>query len=539
MQSISINTAENNYRNDKPLDAKPRTIGVSLNSARTSTIPQELNTKPALSLAILPKEADEIGREVREQARKENTFSLLDIFNPCKLFTKLANKLLYHPQAINPLALLVKLNKLKEAGLNIEQKFLKTVDDQFVRMWFAKNPNPNAPTKIYFHGNAGDITRFTEYAIKDFQDGYNVCLTSYRGFSNTNGIPTEQGLINDALAVFEDLIDKRGIPANTIDIEAASLGCAVALNALKARSKLKNPDFHQLELKLEEPLVWQKLNAKLNERFNHVTLFSPFASVKSLAKYKLKFIPNFIKQWFINDIWNNVSAIKDLFNISNIRIYHGTNDEVVPIAEGQKLFEAIRERCKAADFIVVKGNDHHSSLSSYSANLKREQQTHECLLPFDESKYHLHISENKMSHIEKYGYQHAIDIPMPIGSPIYAARAGTVVSIIDHNLDIDPKQKSLDSSQLNEVVIVGDDGLIQQYAHPQQHSSQGLIKVGSKVKAGQHICNSGHNGPTTEPHLHFALGYEDKDNKLTGFKSVPIKFVPKGSKQATKFTNAA
>ncbi len=127
-------------------------------------------------------------------------------------------------------------------------------------------------------------------------------------------------------------------------------------------------------------------------------------------------------------------------------------------------------------------------------------------------------------------YEHAIDFLMPMGTDILAARDGKVIAVNDSHPDHPPDKSCIEfdangsikrNDNINEILILGEDDLIQHYAHVKQNSAQ--VKVGDIVKANTKICESGHNGNSSEPHLHFTLLKKDetKEQKLV---SVPIEF---------------
>lgn len=98
--------------------------------------------------------------------------------------------------------------------------------------------------------------------------------------------------------------------------------------------------------------------------------------------------------------------------------------------------------------------------------------------------------------------RHAIDFMAPVGTPVLAARAGTVMQV-----ESDFEQAGLDrgkyGGRANFVRIVHDDGTMALYAHLKPDGV--LVRVGQRVRAGQRIGLSGNTGFTSGPHLHFAL----------------------------------
>ncbi len=82
-----------------------------------------------------------------------------------------------------------------------------------------------------------------------------------------------------------------------------------------------------------------------------------------------------------------------------------------------------------------------------------------------------------------------LDIAVPQGTPIQAAKAGKVVHAGDGG------------GYGNLVVIQHDDGTYSKYAH----QSQINVKVGQEVAAGDVIGKVGSTGDSTGPHLHFEV----------------------------------
>ncbi|MEX2125655.1 MAG: M23 family metallopeptidase [Woeseia sp.] len=122
--------------------------------------------------------------------------------------------------------------------------------------------------------------------------------------------------------------------------------------------------------------------------------------------------------------------------------------------------------------------------------------------------------------------RHAVDIVMPIGTGVYAAREGTVFEITGTNFrgGLDPER---DASAANLVRILHDDGTYAEYAHLNWNSIR--VKPGDVVSRGEYIADSGNTGFTSGPHLHFAV----IRNIGLRVESVPVVFEgPNGSEIA-------
>lgn len=97
---------------------------------------------------------------------------------------------------------------------------------------------------------------------------------------------------------------------------------------------------------------------------------------------------------------------------------------------------------------------------------------------------------------------HAIDIAMPIGTDIFAARDGVVFDVASNNFrgGLDPER---DGPSANVVRILHDDGTYAIYAHLNTNSIR--VKPGDRVRRGEYIADSGNTGFSSGPHLHFAV----------------------------------
>jgi len=121
--------------------------------------------------------------------------------------------------------------------------------------------------------------------------------------------------------------------------------------------------------------------------------------------------------------------------------------------------------------------------------------------------------------------QYAVDIVMPIGTPILAARSGVVMDMEDDFHGAAQQERYLTRS--NHVRILHDDGTMAVYAHLQANSLR--VREGAKVKRGQWIANSGNTGYSNGPHLHFVIQL----NAGMSLESMPFRFVTPGAGTVT------
>lgn len=98
--------------------------------------------------------------------------------------------------------------------------------------------------------------------------------------------------------------------------------------------------------------------------------------------------------------------------------------------------------------------------------------------------------------------RYALDFAADVGTPVIAARAGTVMQV-ESVFSMVGQTRDRYRGRANFVRILHDDGSMALYAHLE--SGGVLVRVGQRVEAGQQIGLSGNTGFTTGPHLHFAL----------------------------------
>jgi murein DD-endopeptidase MepM/ murein hydrolase activator NlpD len=98
--------------------------------------------------------------------------------------------------------------------------------------------------------------------------------------------------------------------------------------------------------------------------------------------------------------------------------------------------------------------------------------------------------------------EYAIDIAMPVGTDVMAARGGLVFDVISTNFSGGTDRKEHLRSA-NIVRILHDDGTFAVYAHLNWNSIR--VRPGERVRAGQYIADSGNTGFSSGPHLHFAV----------------------------------
>lgn len=108
--------------------------------------------------------------------------------------------------------------------------------------------------------------------------------------------------------------------------------------------------------------------------------------------------------------------------------------------------------------------------------------------------------------------RYAMDIAMPVGTPIIAARAGVVVKVENSQ-----SGRGTDPSG-NFVRVLHNDGTMGVYLHLKQGSVS--VREGQQVTVGSPLALSGNTGNSSGPHLHFVV----QRNTGQGLVSIPYQF---------------
>jgi len=209
----------------------------------------------------------------------------------------------------------------KNLGLPFENVTITTQDHVKLHGWLIKAPLASS-TLVFFHGNAGNIGGRLGKIDLFHHMGLNVLIIDYRGYGNSEGFPTEQGIYKDAAATFDYLLQRDDMKGQNIISYGASLGGAVAI-----------------DLATKRPV-------------SCVIVDSSFSSAVDMAKRIYPFIPSFL----IKSKMNSIDKIK---NISvPVLFIHSIEDQTVPFALGKKLYDAA---LGPKEFIKITGshNDGH------------------------------------------------------------------------------------------------------------------------------------------------------------------------------------
>ena len=226
-----------------------------------------------------------------------------------------------------------------DTGLDFEPLTLATRDGEQLDAWFVPADSARG-VLVFCHGNAGNIAHRLD-SIRLFHDlGLSVLIFDYRGYGRSSGRPTEQGTYRDVDAARDYLVGPRGIPPNRIILFGRSLGAAIAAD-LASRQNAAG-----------------------------VILESAFTSVPDIAATLYPWLP---VRWMSRYQYNTQKKLADIH--SPVLIVHSRDDEIIPYANGERLFAAARDskqflelRGGHNDGFMVSGKDYVQGLDSFLGN---------------------------------------------------------------------------------------------------------------------------------------------------------------------------
>lgn len=206
---------------------------------------------------------------------------------------------------------------------DIAERTLRTGDGNDLVIWTTP-ARAGEPTVLYFPGNAGNLGNRTERFRRFRLQGIGLVAMAYRGSNGSTGKASEAAVTADALLLRDRMFELLGTAQNgAVVYYGESLGAAVAVKLAKTHP----PD--------------------------GVILEAPFTSVPDLAAETFPFFP---ARLILDERWDTREHIRDLN--APLLVIHGTDDNVVPYAHGQAVFEAANGVPKSLE--TVEGGTHHN-----------------------------------------------------------------------------------------------------------------------------------------------------------------------------------
>ncbi|MCP4756045.1 MAG: alpha/beta hydrolase [Proteobacteria bacterium] len=181
-----------------------------------------------------------------------------------------------------------------------------------LRGWFLKSePSKEKPLIIYYGGNAEEVSGGL-WEIERFHTR-SFLFMNYRGYGDSQGKPTEENLLSDALVIFDHISKTEHIDSNSIVLMGRSLGSGVATYVARHR-------------KVRGVILVTPFDSLLNVAKHHY----PFFPVRLLLKHRFDsaaLAPE-IDTPVINIMGGNDGIIPNRYSLNLMRQWKGSHKSV-------------------------------------------------------------------------------------------------------------------------------------------------------------------------------------------------------------------
>ena len=185
-----------------------------------------------------------------------------------------------------------------------------------LKVWAVERPGPRA--LLYFGGNADDVAGHIEPFAAAFPE-HSLYLVNYRGYGGSSGRPSETGLVQDALAVFDHV----KLRHTDVSVMGRSLGSGVAVQLAAVRP------------------------------VSRLVLVTPFDSLVNVAKEHLRWLPVGL---LMRDRYESASRVRAVQ--APVLVVIAGEDEIIPRARSQALVSAFAPG--QVQVVIVLGVGHNT-----------------------------------------------------------------------------------------------------------------------------------------------------------------------------------
>jgi pimeloyl-ACP methyl ester carboxylesterase len=199
-----------------------------------------------------------------------------------------------------------------------EEKVIRTDDGANLHMLHLKAEEARGVV-VFYHGNGGNMERWSGEASYFLQFGWDVMILDYRGYGKSTGERSSEAMYDDAQLFYLKALE--AYDEDKVILYGRSLGSTFA-TYVAARN---NP-------------------ARL-------ILEAPFADLRQLVKSKYPFLP--VERLLRFDFPTIAFAGRVK---APVTILHGDQDQLVPIDQGRQLARGFGP---SAEFIEITGGGHH------------------------------------------------------------------------------------------------------------------------------------------------------------------------------------
>jgi predicted alpha/beta-fold hydrolase len=192
--------------------------------------------------------------------------------------------------------------------LNFQEIVFYADSDTLYSVLFQPEGTPKA-TVLYFHGNGGNISKWTNHIRPLVDDGFQVCVLDYRGYGKSTGKPTHLTIARDAQMLLDTLLTREDVKHTKLIVYGASIGSQVAASLTKENNR--------------------KISALVFDGM--MTSFTDVALLTSPAEYH-----DTIRQ-FVTSPYSAKEDIKEIKGVNLLFIH--SKEDLIPIEGAQRMYD--------------------------------------------------------------------------------------------------------------------------------------------------------------------------------------------------------
>jgi fermentation-respiration switch protein FrsA (DUF1100 family) len=197
----------------------------------------------------------------------------------------------------------------------VEVRSFEMADGVRLTGWYAP-AGAGKPSVLYFHGNAGNLSGRSERFGTVLASGFGLLVASYRGYPGSEGSPGERELIADGLVLYDWLAGQ----SDQIVVHGESLGTGIAVAVAASRDA------------------------------RALVLEAPYTAAVDIAAKQYPWMP---VGFLMTDQFRSRERIGGVSE--PLLIVHGTDDPVIPVGHGRRLFALAGEPKRLA---IIEGAGH-------------------------------------------------------------------------------------------------------------------------------------------------------------------------------------
>jgi fermentation-respiration switch protein FrsA (DUF1100 family) len=208
-----------------------------------------------------------------------------------------------------------------DVGLEYEDVWFDAADGVRLHGWWV--PAKGAPVLVWFHGNGGNIShRLENIQLLHELVGVQVFIFDYREYGRSAGRISREGTFLDAAAAYGYVTETKEVPAADVVLFGRSLGTALATDLAG------------------------------NHPCRSLILESAFTNSADMAKM----LAPFLFDWRPKVPYDNLGKI-DKVKVP-VLVIHGTEDEIIPVDMGRRVFAAANE---PKELYLISGAHHNDT----------------------------------------------------------------------------------------------------------------------------------------------------------------------------------